>query len=107
MRYSRRAEANKAPLITLAVVIVLIGGFWAYRGLTREKVSGSADPTAGPRTYRIVCDKCRQVSELTFAELKKLPESEEGTFPCPECNELGAYAERARGGTAITVPGGG
>ncbi len=104
MRYLRRADANKGVVITLAVVIVLIGGFWAYRGLSREQALGN--PDLPELKYWVICDECNNRATMTNTQIKELSESESGDLQCPKCEKFAAHVERMKGGTALTPRGG-
>lgn len=99
----RSGKVNVGLLVTLAVLLLIAGGYWTYALMSKPKVVLNAD--VPEQEYLLVCDGCKARTTLTLSQLKATPRDPSGLYECPKCKKPKAAFYRP-GGTALP-PGGG
>ena len=78
---SRLAAANSKPMLFLALLVVVLAGYWGCRFFA----SDDAPPAGLPSVYELYCAKCVEVIKVPFAEARGRPRDENRKVLCPKC----------------------
>lgn len=103
----QRAQVNKGLLITLGVLIVIVGGYYAWQYASEPRIT--VDPNAPEGTYDLACEECKKVSSIKTSQLRSAELRDPNTllYKCGHCGKFAARAERTSGGTALRPGTGG
>ncbi|MCH7871570.1 MAG: hypothetical protein IID33_07700, partial [Planctomycetes bacterium] len=78
---SRLAAANSKSVLVLALLVVVIAGYWGFRFFA----SDDALPADMPSVYELYCTKCVEVIKVPRAEARGRPRDENRKVLCPKC----------------------
>lgn len=81
---SRLAAANSKSILVLALLVVVIAGYWGFRFFANEDA-----PADLPSVYELYCSKCVEVIEVPAAEARGRPRQNRKVL-CPQCGTFSA-----------------
>lgn len=103
-RRVRRAKVSTPLLVTLGILILIAGGFWAFKLNSSDDVKIAKNPNAPKSQFEIACGKCGFKKTVDYTALAAL-ERREGMYYCDKCKAFTAGRNRV-GNASVPVAGG-
>ncbi len=100
-RSVRRGAISRGLVVALGAVLLLVGGFWAWRWYDTPSVAAPG-ATADPNVV-VYCDACKQQQTMKRSEYRALEFDASNACKCPKCGAFKLQVFRERG--TILPPG--